>query len=49
MLCEKGDLRHELSHADLYVLKGILSETVLGGKSIDAVSTMQTGKGAANR
>ena len=48
-LCEKCYLRHELRHIDRDVSKGMLSETVLGGKSVDAVSTVQTSKGAANR
>ena len=47
--CEKSYLGHELRHIDRDVSKGMLSETVLGGKSVDAVSTVQTSKGAANR
>jgi len=42
-------LRHGLRHANHYVSECKPFETLLGGKSADAVSIVQTGEGAANR
>ena len=42
-------MRHELRHVNCHVSEGMLSETVLGGKSTDTAIIMQAGESAANR